>query len=607
MALVIALSFIPESGKAQDFTLPTLYVRAQQTANIFPVSTYQTLVSNLEFEPRIDLQSRNMAEAQGDVSIRGGIFENTGFRIGSATLIDPQTGHYFTEIPIAPEMLERHNVLTGVDNGLYGFNSTVGTVDYGWSRIVTGGKLTAGGGDHSLNFQRVHAAWSSSDNSSEWSWGAETEASRSASDGTVRYGDHNFNRYSARVQLVGPRSQTDLFAGYQSKFFGWPELYAAPYGFNETENVKTRLVLLNHRQDYGINNFWEVTAYYRRNNDHYILSREKPSIYEAFHETNVYALGLSGQHSFGNNAGLDYAMQATSDEIDSSSLEKNFTSRSYYKMSLLPRYHIELQNRQILTLRGGASLDVSNRDDSALSPLFDITWKKIGQDGISESIYLSYSQSSQVAGYTATGGSETGGLFRSRHSLDREISQNFELGGIIRQREWSAEGAVFYRQDNNLVDWTFSKESTSARSANNVNIKTFGVELIATRRLGNFETIISYSYLNKDEDYKATNIDASFYALNYPGHRVTLGAIWRPIDIVEIRIDNESRNQEANLLRAGDDEAFYTHLTASVFPPKFSGLEIHFAVDNLWNDNFQDVPGTQGRGDQYSAGLTWRW
>ena len=111
------LSFLPESGKAQDFTLPTLYVRAQQTANIFPVSTYQTLISNLEFEPRIDLQSRNMAEAQGDVSIRGGIFENTGFRIGSATLIDPQTGHYFTEIPIATFVL--HSVGMQLDRDFF--------------------------------------------------------------------------------------------------------------------------------------------------------------------------------------------------------------------------------------------------------------------------------------------------------------------------------------------------------------------------------------------------------------------------------------------------------------------------------------------------------
>ncbi len=606
--LVFALSHLPGAVKAQDLaTLPTLYVRTQQTANVLPVSTYGTPISNLEFEPRVDLQSRNMAEAQGDVSIRGGIFENTGFRVGSATLMDPQTGHYFAEIPIAPEMLERPDILTGVDNGLYGFNSMVGTINYGWSQIATGGSLTAGGGDHSLNFQRIHGAWSPLSTPGEWSWGTEAEASRSESDGTIRYGDHDFNRYSGRVQLVGPNSQTDLFAGYQSKFFGWPELYAAPFGFNETENLKTRLFLFNNRQNYGSTSFWEVTSYYRRHNDQYVLSRENPSIYEASHETDVYAFALSGQHSFGNSAGLDYAMQVTLDEIDSTALENNFTSRSYYKLSLLPGYRFGLRDRQILTVRSGVSFDTTNRDDSAVSPLLDVTWRRTRQNGTSESLYLSYSGSSQVAGYTAVGGSETGGLFRSNHSLGRETSQNFELGGTFLQREWSAEGAIFYRRDDNLVDWTFSKESSSARSANNVDIEAFGIELIATRRLGDLEAIISYSYLSKHEDYRGASIDTSFYALNYPGHRTTFGTIWRPIDIVEIRIDNESRRQEANFLRAGNDEAFYTHLAVSVFPPQLADLEVHFAVDNLWDDSFQDVPGTPGRGDQYSAGLTWRW
>ena len=604
---VLALNSLPGVAEAQDLaTLPTLYIRAQQTANVLPVSTYETPVSNLEFEPRVDLQARNMAEGQSDVSIRGGIFENTGFRVGSATLMDPQTGHYFAEIPIAPEMLERPDVLTGVDNGLHGFNSMVGTINYGWSRISTGGSLTAGGGDHSLNFQRIHSAWSPQSASDEWSWGAEAEASRSESDGTVRNGDHDFNRYSARVQLIGPNSQTDLFAGYQSKFFGWPELYAAPFGFNETENLKTRLFLFNNHLNYGATSFWEITAYYRRHNDQYLLSREDPSIFEAFHETDVYALALSGQHSFGSSAGLDYAMQVTSDEIDSTVLENNFTSRSYYKLSLLPGYHFDLRDGQFLTVRAGASFDATNRDESAVSPLFDVTWTRTRQNGTSESLYLSYAGSSQVAGYTAVGGSETGGLFRSNHSLDRETSRNLELGGTLRQREWSFEGAVFYRQDDDLVDWTFSEESSSARSASNVDIETFGIELIATRRLGDVEAIVSYTYLSKQEDYGAASIDASFYALNYPGHRVTLGAIWRPIDLVEIRIDNESRRQEENLLRAGDDEAFYTHLGVSVFPPQIAGLEAHFAVDNLWDDGFQDVPGTPGRGDQYSAGLTWR-
>ncbi|WP_351119782.1 hypothetical protein, partial [Psychrobacter sp. SMN/5/1215-MNA-CIBAN-0208] len=69
-------------------------VQGSTTANTKPVGTFGSPVSNLEYDPRVDLQSRNMAEAQADVTIRGGIFENTGFRVGSATLLDPQTGHY---------------------------------------------------------------------------------------------------------------------------------------------------------------------------------------------------------------------------------------------------------------------------------------------------------------------------------------------------------------------------------------------------------------------------------------------------------------------------------------------------------------------------------
>ena len=191
-----------------------------------PVTTYDTPVSNLEFNPRIDFQSRNMAEAQGDVTIRGGIFESTGFRIGSATLIDPQTGHYFAEIPIAPEMLTVPEVLLASENALYGFNTSVGTINYGWTKIQSKGSATAGLGDHDFNFQRIHNAMTGScENSTSWNWGAELEVSRSESSGTITNGDHDFDRLTGRVQLIGPRSQTDLFAGYQAKFFGWSNMY----------------------------------------------------------------------------------------------------------------------------------------------------------------------------------------------------------------------------------------------------------------------------------------------------------------------------------------------------------------------------------------------
>lgn len=603
----LALTLLPLITQGAGLqTLPTLYIDAQQTANLMPVTTYESPISNLEFEPRVDLQSRNMAEAQGDVTIRGGIFENTGFRVGSATLIDPQTGHYFAELPIAPEMLEAPDVLTGTDNALYGFNSTVGTISYGWSQIADGGSATAGFGDHELNFQRIHHGMTGAlGESGDWTWGVEAEVSRSESDGTIRYGDHDFDRTTGRVQILGPNSQTDFFAGYQAKFFGWPELYAAPFGANETENLKTRLFMVNHRQDYGEGSHWEATGYTRRHSDHYIFNRFSPN--KAFvHETDVHALGFSGKHRFDQAFALNYAGQFTADEIDSTTLENNFQSRSYYKLSVLPEYTFQLNEQESVTVCAGASFDDTNRNDSEVSALFDLTWLRRYENGNSDSVYLSFAEASQVVGYTAIGGSTTG-LFASDPDLDRETSQNLELGLRLKRAGWSLEAAAFYRWDDDLVDWTFSETTPNARSASNVDIETFGLEFIGTKRWGDVEGIASYTYLRKDEDYGDDMIDASFYALNYANHRVTLGAIWRPCDTVEVRIDNEWRQNEDNDLRESSDSALFTHFGLSVYPSQVEGLELFFAIDNAWEDDFQDVPGTPGRGDQYSAGATFRW
>lgn len=590
----------------QTHDLPTLYLSVQQTANTSPVATYQSPVSNLEFEPRVDLQSRNMAEAQGDVVIRGGTFEATGFKIGSATLIDPQTGHYFAEIPVAPEMLTRPKILTGSENAFLGFNSTAGTISYGWNKITDGGNLTLGGGDNGLQFQRLHHAFTQTLNPDDsWQWAAEAEFSRSKSDGTIRFGDHDFNRTTGRVQLVGPHSQTDFFGGYQSKFFGWPQLYAAPFGANETESLKTRLLIVNHTQEYGDNNHWEATTYFRRHSDHYIFERSAPNK-NFVHETKAFALALAGRHAFQTNAALNYSAQFTTDSIQSTNLENNFTSRSYFKITLLPEYQFQFNHLDRLTVQAGASFDDTNRDSSAVSAVFNLAWLRQLAGSDLNRVHVSYAESSQVVGYTAIGGGTTG-LFASDPNLKRETSQNLELGLQLERSDWSFETTAFYRWDDDLVDWTFQQGTPNARSANNVDIETFGLEFISTRRWRNFEGIVSYTYLHKNEDYRDDSIDASFYALNFAKHRVTLGAIWRPHPTLELRIDNQWRQNQKNALREGSDSAFFTHFGLSVYPSQIENLELFFAVDNLWDDRFQNVPGTPGRGDQYSAGATYRW
>jgi len=70
-------------------------LRAQESpVALPPFSVYSTTVANqsqpgftspasaLRFEPLVDLESRNVAEAQSDVTIQGDIFENTASRSG---------------------------------------------------------------------------------------------------------------------------------------------------------------------------------------------------------------------------------------------------------------------------------------------------------------------------------------------------------------------------------------------------------------------------------------------------------------------------------------------------------------------------------------------
>ncbi|MEP0177746.1 MAG: TonB-dependent receptor [Paraglaciecola sp.] len=607
----LAASDVNEVKNEDTRDLEKIIVEGEVTANTQTVGTFNSPVSNLEYDPRVDLQSRNMAEAQADVTIRGGIFENTGFRVGSATLLDPQTGHYFAEIPIAQEMLTGANILTGVDNALYGFNSSVGTVSRSWKQIKTMGSVAFGAGNNGFNLQRVHSSFSVPlDDASDWKMGFEGEHSLSESDGTIENGDHDFRRTSARIQLTGPASQTDLFFGYQEKFFGWPNLYT-PFNVNETEDLRTRLLVLNHKQSYGalVNNdsTFEVSAYYRRHNDHYVYSRENPSLFEAFHETDVKSVAISGRHVQTELFALNYSAQFIEDSIQSTSLENNFTSRSYYKLSVLPEYQLVLAGGQDLTFRLGGAFDDTNRDDSDVSLMGDITWNKVNSDNSLQSVYVSYAQASQVAGYTAIGGSDSGGLFRSNYNLERETTQNFEVGLALDKHAWSFDSAIFYRLDDGLTDWTYNLDSTSARAANPVDIETLGLELLVTKHLDNAKIITSYTFLDKSEDYGSTEIDASFYALNYPDHRLTLGAVWSPTDIVEVRVDNEWRKHEENILRNGDNQAFFTHLTLNIAPSQFKGLNITLAADNPWGESFEEVPGTPGRGEQYSIAVSYHW
>lgn len=597
-----AAAVLPAQGTV---TLPAVNVYSPRVANQAPALTFAMPVSALRYEPVVDLHARNLAEGQADVTLRGGIFENSGFRVGALTLWDPQTGHYFAEIPVAPALLGAPEILTGAD--LAGVaNATAGAVAYGWRPVKTGGAAAAGAGSHQLRRGELYQGVARVAPGGGRTLGADVALAYSESGGAVPFGEHEFSRLNGRLQLAAGGAQTDLVAAYQEKFFGWPNLYT-PFNSNETENLQTVLLALNHRVEHGPGGFFEAGAYHRRNKDDYAFNRFAPlgPVHPFQHTTWTTAIAAGGRAP-GNRFALDYRAEVLADKLESSSLTfGRYRTRTLGKVSVVPELNWRTGGAGKMTLRAGAAYDDSNRDRGAWSPIVELA-REVASSPVGR-IHASYSEATQLPTYTALNASAAAGLFRGNPNLGRQRSRNLEAGMQAAFAGWTGEAAIFWRRDEALVDWTF-RRGVTARTANAVDVDVGGFEMYARRAGKTADIVVGYTLLSKEADYRGAPVDASFYALNYARHRLTVAFTARLGAGFTLRMDNAARWQEENLLRtSGGDEAVISSIALAWRPPAWERVELAVQVDNLWDSDFQEVPAVPPSPRQISFGVATTW
>jgi hypothetical protein len=587
----------------REIVLPEVVVSGSRVANEQPAGSFPAIATALRYDPRTELQSRGIAEGQADVAVRGGVFENTGVAVGAVTIVDPQSGHYTAELPVDPAFLSAPALLTGIDNALAGFNSNVATIAYAIPTGTGGGELALGAGSNALRYQALRVG-GAHDTSGGATLAAAASLAFSSGDGSEPSGDHDFARYNLHLQRSTDGGQTDLLLAYQDKFYGWPGAYTGFANLPETDHTKTTLALVNHQAD--LERGWiEVGAYHRRLEDDYDFDRrtQEAGVPGAFdHETVAQALGVQGLLDAGR-VSWRFGGQLTADELVRSTDLTNgdFDTRRYLKLSVVPSLDLlETEGRRV-TLRAGATFDDSNRDDSAVSPLVGVALER-GR----VTLGLEYAATTQVPGYTALR-SAPSGLFGGNPELGRETARQLALSAA-----WDGVGAsavltVFRRDDDDLVDWTFSRASPFARQANPVDADVLGVEALFARRGVRFDLAGGYTWLDKDTDFGAADVDASFYALNYARHRATLAATWRWSDRVSWRLDSEYRVQRDNPLRTSDDHALLVSASVAWEPPDGDGLALALIADNLTDSDYQQFPGTPAVGRQLTLHLRYAW
>jgi len=367
------------------------------------------------------------------------------------------------------------------------------------------------------------------------------------------------------------------------------------------------LVAVNNREELGGGEFIEAGAFYRRNKDDYAFDRFAPlgQFHPYQHTTWEYGASLGGQMEY-YGVLLNYHAEETIDSLRSTSLIYGpYHSRTLKKVSLVPEKDWAAPGGQVV-LKAGASYDESNRDPSAaVSPIAELSrsWNASGL----RRIYASFSTTTEMPSYTALDSSPTSGLFLGNPNLGRETSRDSEIGVNGNIGGWTGQAAVFYRRDDNLVDWTYTN-GVFGRSANPVDIGTEGVELVARHTWGLVTAVFGYTALAKSADYGNADITASFYALNYARQRLTAAFTVELMEHLELRLDNAARIQAPDSLRTqGGNDAFVSSLGLYWNPLAGRKFELSLLVDNLWDSAFQSVPGVPASRRQLSFGATYGW
>ncbi|HET6628795.1 MAG TPA: hypothetical protein VFG91_03375 [Woeseiaceae bacterium] len=598
-----AIAAQPAAG-GEDAPLAEITVSASRIANTRPAGSFAALTTALRFDPQTELQSRGLPEGQADVTVRGGLFENTGFHIGAVTISDPQTGHYAAELPLDPAILSAPATLTGTENALRGFNSTIGTVAYSVPVVRDAGDLTFGAGSDALRYASFRTAMPGAGNG----LAARVAAAASRGDGSLPNGDHEFERYNLQLQRAGDKSQTDLLLAYQDKFYGWPGAYTGFAALPETDRTQTTLLFANHRR--ALEHGWlGVSAYHRRLVDDYDFDRRTqesgtPGAFE--HETRVAAVGFQGLYRHGR---IDwrYGGQLTADELVRSTDLTNgdFNSRRYLKLGVLPSIGVFDDGTHSLSLRLGATWDASNRDSDVVLPLAGARFRWTAGESVSY-LDLQYAGTSQVPGYTALK-SGPSGLFGGNPDLGREQARQLAITVGRDAAHWSGRATLFYREDDDLVDWTYDGDAPFARQANPLDDEVVGFEALFSRRWDRLQVASGYTWIDKDADFGATDVDASFYALNYASQRATLAATWHFSDRLAWRLDSEYRVQRDNPLRTTSGRALMVSASLAWEPPDGRGFGLALTGDNLTDSDYQYFPGTPAVGRQVSLSARYAW
>ena len=375
----------------------------------------------------VDVYGRSAAQA--DVSIRGSSSEQVVVLVDGVRMSDVQSAHYTLDLAVPLASVERIEILRGVGSALYGPDAVGGVINI-VTRRTRANEVSARSG----SFGSVAGALSAGVTRDAFTLttAADFDKSDGHRDGT------DFRIGQGRVSVASPTRggivRTNLAVGVRD--FGAADFYA-PYNSIE----RTATTTLDSRWDETVGR-WTVgvAGSTRRHQDHYVLVRGNPALYENHHESWQSSGSLVGTRTAGPVA-LAVGTEGVHDQLSSARLG----GRREWRGALFGEASAGDPAR--VTLHAGARGDHSSVYGDFFSPSVSA--------GASLSSRLRV-HASGGAGFRAPTWTERFYTDPSNHGDPNLRPERFwtgDLGVRASAGAWALDVTGFTRRATNLIDW----------------------------------------------------------------------------------------------------------------------------------------------------------
>lgn len=459
----------------------------------------------LKYMSGVDVRQRGAHGVQADVRIRGGSHEQTLIMIDGVNISDPQTGHHNMDLPVNLNDIERIEIVKGPAARIYGPNAVGGVINI-ITRDANSNSFGGHGayGEYGYYDMGAHAALSSDKVSGRLS------ASRRYSSGYLEGKDTDFDIKTINYKgiLKSGSNKFRLGMGFTDKDFGAYKFYSDTFP-DQREKTETFLLYSNaelkmadvevmprihwrrHKDEFkiNINGVWNL-------NDH------RTDVFGA--QINTLIISELGATSIGGEAELE--------DMESSSLGDH--NRGRQAVFLEHRFY---PSDRLAIGMGASAVHYSSWGweywpgaDMSIELTDGLTW------------FTSFEKSFRVPTYTElyyfTPANQGNPDLKPEKAWTGETGLRWLTGGI------TADFSLFYRDSEDVIDWSRRPGETAWQARNIATVRTKGGEVGVTFYPKSFFNTkwlssvgIAYTYLDSD---RSTQGMESKYALDYLRHQL---------------------------------------------------------------------------------------